>query len=168
VGFKVNMNASILEASILNIAQRAARDASATMRKTAIRIRDLARSYAPYKTGALEKAIDYTTIKGANNRNVFVVFVDLDKMNPGPAGHQVGDYAMIMENELRPYNTGARGHLNLGDGSNIKTMMGNKVGARFLSRAVKEGSQQIMGDALAAVVRSLGGSSSVNVAFQPD
>lgn len=158
----INFNPGQLEAQILNISDRAAKGASESMRKAAIRIRDLAKDYAPIKTQALEKAIDYATIKGAGNRNVFIVYIDLD--HPGAAGHVVGDYAMIMEQQLRPY--GNRGKaLYLGSGSQMKAASGLKVGGHFLSRAIKDGSQAVFGDALAAVRRVTGGSS-VNVRFQ--
>ena len=160
----INFNPGQLEAQILNISDRAAKGASESMRKSAIRIRDLAKDYAPIKTGTLENSIDYAAVKGAKNRNVFIVYIDLDKANPGSAGHEVGDYAWIMEQQLRPYGNKGKA-LYLGPGSQMKAASGLKVGGYFLSRAVRDGGKDIFGDALAAVRRVTGGGS-VNVAYQ--
>lgn len=133
------------------------------MRKTAVRIRDLARAYAPRDTGALEKSIDYATTKGANNRNVFTVYIDLDASNPD--GHPVGDYAWIMEEQLHPFGRrSGKIHFDLGLGSIAKNATG-KVGGKFLKRAVQDGAAQLMPDAILAVKRSLAGSS-VNVGYK--
>lgn len=166
MGMKVTFNARQLEAAIENIADAAAKGASASMRKAAVKIRDLAREYAPFKTGALENAINYETVKGARNRNVFVVYIDMDAA--ASKGRNVGDYAWIMEEELHPYGR-QRGkiHFDLGDGSNMKILMtGKKVGGRFLSRAVKEGSQEVFANALSAVARVLRNGRLVNIDYQ--
>lgn len=157
MALKFNFNAAALEASISNLATRAARGASEEMRKTAIKIRDLAREYAPRDTGALEDAIDYMTVKGANRRNVFVVYIDLDKANSN--GGVVGDYAWIMEQQLHPYGRrSGKIEFNLDIGSLLKNAaMGGKVGGRFLERAMKDGSADMLANATAAVSRVLGG-----------
>lgn len=153
MGMEIQFNARELEASILNIAQRAAKSASAELRKTAVKIRDLARDYAPTKSGTLEDAINYMTVKGTNNRNVFVVFVNLDAVNPG--GHSVGEYAWIMNTQLRPYGNQGK-PLQLGLGSQFKAAGGYLVGGYFLDRAIKEGTKTMLQDATAAVSRTLG------------
>lgn len=169
MGMNVRFNPGMLEASIMNHAKTASKNASSEMRRCVIKIRDLARAYAPEKTGALERAIDYSTSKGANRRNVFVVYVDLDAMNPGPAGHQVGDYAYIMEEELHPFGR-QRGRLRytLGPRSQAKAAGGKKVGGRFLSRAIKEGTQDLVQRMAAQVTRTLSGKRIANVRFERD
>ena len=164
---KFNFNAAALEASIQNIADRAVRGASEEMRKTAIKIRDLAKDYAPIDTGTLERAIDYATIKDpATRRNVFVVYVDLDKVHP--EGGVVGDYAFIMEQQLHPYGRQkGKIHFDLGFGSQMKAGSGLKVGGRFLERAMKDGMGNLQGRALAAASRVLG-KRIVNIDYTPD
>ena len=163
---KVKFNPRLLEASIENIAERAGKSASAEMRKAAIRIRDLARDYAPVKSGMLQREIDYMAIKGANRRNVFVVYIDVDAVDP--KGKALGDYAWIMEEQLHPFGRqkGERRY-NLGPGSRAKAnRTGKKVGGRFLSRAIKEGSKDLLAKVNGAVSRSLGSTRLVNIAYQ--
>lgn len=150
-----NFNAGALEASISNLAEKASRGASEEMRKCAIKIRNLAVAYAPHKTGTLESAIQYETIKNPmTRRNVFIVYIDLDQLNPG--GHHVGDYAYIMEQQLHPFGRrSGKINFNLGDGSRAKNSSG-KVGGRFLERAMKDGSADMLANANAAVSRALG------------
>lgn len=164
MSMKIRFNPTQLEASIRNIADKAAKNASAEMRKTAIRIRDLARSYAPVKSGTLEDAIDYATLK-ENRRNVFYVYIDLDVAAPG--GKLVGDYAWIMEEELHPFGRqkGKR-YYTLGPGSAAKAASGKKVGGRFLSRAVRDGAKDVLKDARNAVSRTLSNSRGMNVQYQ--
>lgn len=166
MGVKVNFNAAQLEASIMNIAKRASGNAARAMRRAAVRIRDLARENAPYKTGDLEKAIEYGVIKGSTNRNVYVVYIDMDMIRSRGDG-SVGDYAWIMEEELHPYGRqkGKR-YFTLGPGSAAKAATGKKVGGRFLSRAVREGTKGVIGDAVAEVKRTLGSNRIMNVQYQ--
>lgn len=176
MGLTVKFNPSQLEASIKNMAETAGKNASRTMRRAAIRIRDLAREYAPVKTGTLEKAIDFTTVQDSNRRNVFIVYIDLDMVNPGPAGHSVGDYVWIMEQQLRPYgNRGKPYHLGgrpknggAATGSVAKAASGKKVGGHFLTRAIKEGTKDLVANAATAVQRTLGGARMVDIAYQRD
>jgi hypothetical protein len=178
----IRFNATHLEATIHNTAERAARGASEELRKTAIRIRDLAREYAPRDTGTLEKAIDYMTIKDpATRRNVFVVYIDEDMINPGSTifkkdgstsgrreAHAVGSYAWIMEEQLHPHGrqTGAKRY-SLGKfTSAVKAAGGKKVGGRFLSRAIKKGTERMVSDATGAVRRVLGGTRRINIDYE--
>lgn len=165
MGMTVQFDPGVLEASIRNIADRASKDAAKVMRKAAIRIRDLARDYAPRKTGTLEKAIDYGTIKDpGTRRNVYVIYIDLD-MDSASGKKQVGDYAKIMEEQLEPYG---RGKYNLGVGSAMKAILeGKKVGGKFLERAVREGTDRLVGDVTLAVSAALG-SRLVNVNYGSD
>lgn len=165
MGMTVQFDPGVLEASIRNIADRASKDAAKVMRKAAIRIRDLAHDYAPRKTGTLEKAIDYGTIKDpGTRRNVYVIYIDLD-MYSASEKKQVGDYAKVMEEQLEPYG---RGKYNLGVGSAMKAILeGKKVGGKFLERAVREGTDRLVGDVTLAVSAALG-SRLVNVNYGSD
>ncbi len=165
MGMTVHLDPGALEASIRNIADRASKDAAKVMRKAAIRIRDLAHDYAPRKTGTLEKAIDYGTIKDpGTRRNVYVIYIDLD-MDSAGGKKQVGDYAKVMEEQLEPYG---RGKYNLGVGSAMKAILeGKKVGGKFLERAVREGTDRLVGDLTLAVSAALG-SRLVNVNYGSD
>lgn len=164
---KFNFNPVALEASIKNLADKAARGASEEMRKTAIKIRNLARDYAPVDTGTLERAIDFMAIKDpTTRRNTFVVFVDLDKVHPD--GGVVGDYAFIMEQQLHPYGRQkGKIHFDLDFGSQLKAGSGLKVGGRFLERAMKDGMGDLQGRAISAAGRALG-KRIVNMDYTPD
>jgi hypothetical protein len=168
----IRFNATHLEATIHNTAERAARGASEELRKTAIRIRDLAREYAPRDTGTLDPA---------TRRNVFVVYIDEDMINPGSTifkkdgstsgrreAHAVGSYAWIMEEQLHPHGrqTGAKRY-SLGKfTSAVKAAGGKKVGGRFLSRAIKKGTERMVSDATGAVRRVLGGTRRINIDYE--
>ena len=167
MGINVKFNPSQLEASIRNMAEVASSNGSRTMRRAAIRVRDLAREYAPIKTGTLERALDWGKIMGPDRRFIYVVYIDLDMVNPGPAGHSVGDYAWIMEQQLRPYGNHGK-VFNLGPGSVAKKAGGKKVGGHFLTRAIKEGTKDLVSQASAAVSRTLGGARLVDMSYQRD
>lgn len=160
---KVRFNPQALEAAINQIGTHAVKGMSMKMRRTAIRIRDLAREYAPVKTGDLERAIDYAHIKDGR-RDAFVVFVNVDAARSGqtqdglPKDGQVGEYAWIMEEELHPYGRqkGAR-RFTLGPKSQDKADSGKKVGGRFLARAIRVGTEQLLADMVAEVRRVTGG-----------
>lgn len=168
----VRFNPNELEISIRNIAEVAGKNAAAAMRKTAIRIRNLARDYAPYKSGTLEDAINYAAIKDpASRRNIYVIYVDTDMMRPpsSPNGSPtpVGDYAWPMEKDLRPYGAGVT-FKKLGTLSKIKRDGGKKVGGRFLQRAVKDGTADLLRDATNEVRRTLSGGRLMPTAYQRD
>ena len=155
---QVKFNAKALEVAMLQLGERAEKGMSAKMRETAIKIRDLARDYAPVKTGQLEQSIDYITYK-RGGRNSFVVFIDLDQARWEGDG-QVGDYAYIMEEELHPYGRQkGKKRFTLGLISQRKAASGKKVGGRFLSRAVKKGTENLVAKMQAEVARTLGGRS---------
>jgi hypothetical protein len=155
MGLKSNFNPGQLEFNLRQIGERAMVGMSGRMRKAAIKIRDLAREFAPVLTGDLESAIDYAAVRDGR-RNSYVVYVDLDKVHGGDK--TVGDYAFIMEEQLRPY--GNRGKaLHLGRLSQSKAAGGKKVGGRFLSRAIKEGTTELVNE-LAEEVRRVTRSSS--------
>lgn len=156
MGLVVKFNPAQLEANIENLARIAGNNASRTMRRAAIRIRDLAREYAPDKTGALVESIKDGVKQGPNRRNVYIVYVDTD-MSSGD-NKQVGDYAWIMEEQLKPYGR-QRGpkRYTLGPGSQVKAAGGFKVGGKFLKRAVDEGTRKLVEEAAAEVRKSMGG-----------
>lgn len=146
----VHMDADGLTASIRNIAEFASKSAAREMRKAAIKIRDLARDYAPEKTRNLEHAIDWTSYKdGSTHRNVFVVFV-----NESMVKRRGANYAELMEEGLEPYGSG---RYMPGEQSIKKMWTGKKVGGRFLQRAADDGLKGAVEAANAAVARALGG-----------
>lgn len=158
---EIKFNPRMLEANIQNLADRAARGAAEELRKTAIKIRDLARDYAPIKTGDLERAIDYgSTNTGINRRKVFSVYIDLDSKHG--KNKQIGDYAWEMEDGLSPYGSGK---YNLGFGSLIKRGSGLKVGGKFLARAVREGTKGLEQRCEVAVKRSLSSDRTINMDY---
>lgn len=165
MGLKMLTNPSVMEMKLSQLGERAVKGMSDRMRRHAIMIRDLARSYAPVKTGLLERSIDYTTIR-EGRRNAYVVFIDLDAVKSHGKDGEVSlwEYAGIMEDQLRPH--GRRGPaLKLGALSRAKAASGKKVGGRFLGRAINEGLKNIQAEMDAEVKRAIGyGASSVGVA----
>jgi hypothetical protein len=164
MGLSTTFNAMLFEARLNQIGDRAVKGMSDRMRKTAIKIRDLAREYAPYKTGLLEKNIEYETIRDGRNRNAYIVYINLDASRLGARQGELGDYAWIMHGSLRPYGNKGK-PLRLGPGSVAKAASGRKVGGRFLTRAVKDATANLRSD-LASEVRRVTGSSSVGVAYR--
>lgn len=161
----VKFNARQLETTIQQVTDKAVKGMSAKMREVAIQMRDLARSYAPVKTGLLEANIDYRTVR-ISGRNVYVVFIDLDASRYSGEG-QLGDYAFIMEEELHPYGRqkGER-RFKLGPGSVAKAAGGKKVGGRFLSRAVKESTKGLVEKMTAEVHRIVGGKRTLDIGYR--
>lgn len=158
-----------MELQIEQIGERAVKGMSEVMRRHAIRIRDLAREYAPVKTGLLESAIDYDMVK-VGRRNSYVVFIDLDATKTtGKEGHvtELGEYAFLMEDSLRPHGRKGKA-LNRGTLSLAKAATGKKVGGRFLARAVVDGTRDVLGDAAKEVRRatSTTGTSVVGTRYQ--
>ena len=166
MGMKIRMNTAHIEATVLQVGVRAEKGVSDRMRKIAVRIRDLARQYAPVKTGLLERNIEYGTYK-EKGRNVYTVFIDLDAARESGVG-VLGDYANVMEKTLRPFGNQGR-PLYLGIGSLLKAAStGKRVGGRFLSRAVTEGSKNILGECVAEVLRVTGGTRVATMKYQPE
>jgi hypothetical protein len=168
MGIEMRFNHSMLEARLTQIGERAVKGVSDVMRRTAIRIRDLARDYAPIKTGLLERSIDYSVLRDANRRNSYIVFINLDAARLRGAG-VLGDYAFIMHDELHPHGRARSGerYFNLGVASKAKAASGKKVGGRFLRRAVKDGMKDILGNAAAEVRKATSSrGSSVGVQYQ--
>lgn len=164
MGLKMLTNPSAMEAKLTQVGDRAVKGMSERMRRHAIMIRDLARSYAPVKTGLLERSIDYAVIRDGR-RNGYVVFIDLDAVKYTAEGKSIilGSYASLMEDRLRPH--GRMGpELHLGTLSKAKAAGGKKVGGRFLSRAINEGLRNIKAEMQEAVNRAIHyGPSSVGV-----
>jgi hypothetical protein len=160
---ELKFNARELEAGLHQIGDRAMKGMTAHMRKTVIRISDLARDFAPVRTGLLENSIKWAAMPvGVNRRHVYVVYVDVEAVRREGNG-TLGDYAWIMEEHLHPYGRGTyKGrHFGLGPGSQAKASSGKKVGGKFLQRAMKLGIKslsQMEQDAGLAVRRATGGS----------
>lgn len=161
MGMTLLTNIGELELQIMQLAERAAKGMSERMRKHAILVRDLAREYAPVKTGFLEDHIDYRTVK-MGRRNAYIVFVDIDAQreradrNGEDISDTLGDYAFLMEEGLRPYGSG---RYKLGKRSRQKRAQGFKVGGKFLARAIKDGTKTLMPELVDAVKRVTGGNS---------
>jgi hypothetical protein len=167
MGLRMLTNPNMLEVRLRQIGDRAEKGMATIMHRHAVRIRDLAREYAPVKTGLLENSIDYSVVKDGRRKG-FVVFIDLDAVKQtGKNGRvvELGEYAFIMEERLRPFGRGGPA-LNLGPGSRYKAASGRKVGGRFLSRAITQGSVDILGDVAKEIRRVTNSTSSVGVKFQ--
>jgi len=156
MGLTAKLNLRELEFTLNQIGERAQKGMAARMRTSAIKIRDLAREYAPEKTGLLADSIDYAAVQDGR-RKAYVVFIDLGAGRLGGKAGQVGDYADIMEYQLRPFgNQGKPFHL--GVGSLLKAAAtGKRVGGRFLKRAVDEGLKNLMSELNDEVRRVVGG-----------
>lgn len=161
MGMKVKFNPKAIEANLSQIGDRATKGMASRMRQVAIGIRDLARSYAPRDTGLLEEHIDYIQQK-EGRRATFDVYIDLDASRLGDRGGVLGDYALVMEEQLHPYGRqqGKR-YFRLGKGSQAKAAGGIKVGGRFMARAIKEGTKNLEGIMAGEVQRVTGGSRKV-------
>lgn len=146
MGMKIEFNFRKIEAKILQTGERAVKGMSAVMRKRAVLIRDLARSYAPVQSGLLERNIDYVTLKDANRRNTYLVYIDTDAA-AGRRHGTLGDYAAVMERRLRPYGSGG---FQLGKLSRAKAAGGAAVGGRFFKRAVEQGTKLLREEMQAA------------------
>lgn len=171
---RINFRPQVLEAAIQNVGDRALANMARTMQRTAIRVRDLARAYAPRDTQLLEDSIDYMVIRDkATRRNVYVVFIDVDAERRNGKQGDLGDYAWLMEENLRPFGRGrVRGRiLHLGKKSREKQAMQptKPVGGRFLARAVRDGANEraIEMECGIQVRRLLSGSGLVNSRTNP-
>lgn len=164
MGMTLNFNAGLFEAQLMQTGERAIKGMSDHMRKVAVRIRDLARSYAPVKSGLLESSIDYETIR-VNRRNTYVVYIDTDAARLGDRDGVLGDYVWIMHSQLRPHGNKGKA-LHLGAGSMAKAASGRKVGGRFLTRAIKDATKNLQAELEAEVRKVTGGGSLVNTQFR--
>lgn len=159
MGMTLLTNIGELELKLLQVGERAIKGMSERMRKHAVLVRNLARDYAPIKSGLLEDNIDYETIK-EGRRNAYVVFVrteaerERERADGSVYQDTLGDYAMIMERELRPYG---KGNLKLGLRSRAKKASGKKVGGEFLKRAIKDGTSNLMPGLVDAVKKATEG-----------
>lgn len=111
-------------------------------------IRTLAIKMAPIDRGNLEEAIKVnpkTPGRARNESGQFVrqeieVYIDMDMPIPERPGKRIGDYAYEMHEHLTPY-----GPLQLGPKSAAKNS-GAEVGGGFLTRAMEELAQGIVGE----------------------
>lgn len=138
MGLEVKFNPAFLEATLHQIGERAVKHMATQMERTAVRIRNLARSYAPVKSELLQDSIDYTKIPGRGTiRASFVVYIDVDRARRSGSG-TLADYAWIMEESLHPFGRGLVNGRYL-KVSKMSAAKGPKVGGKFLARAVKQG-----------------------------
>ncbi len=152
MGIQMTYSKGTLEGFLNQTGAKAMRGISNVMRQAAVRIRDLARDYAPIKTGLLQNSIDYMTIRDGNRRNSYVVYVDMEatKMISKGKIRELGEYAFLMHEGLSPYGSG---RYKLGEKSATKRAGGKKVGGRFLTRAMTDGLNSILGPAAREVRR---------------
>lgn len=134
-GANTEFNAKFLATLIEQIGERASRAALSEMRKQTVVLRDLARSYAPVDKGNLEESIQILEDRGgANGRKRLFVYVDINRVTDGKA-KTIGSYAYAMHESLAPYGSG---YYRLGRKSRAKRAKGNKVGGKFMSRALRD------------------------------
>jgi len=168
VPLDIKFKPDLLEAAIAQIGERAIKGMSGKMRQVAIRIRDLARDYAPERTGLLEKSIHYGSKRvNRHGRLAFFVWVDLDAAAGSKGTKELGDYAFIMEEELHPHGRqrGARRY-ELGPKSVAKAASGKKVGGRFLARAFRDATRGLEQEMAAEVRRVLNGGRDSGVGYE--
>ncbi|MCY1200486.1 hypothetical protein GFK26_18510 [Variovorax paradoxus] len=162
MALRIDFNPSQLEANIRQITERAVKGMHLKAKRRALKVRDLAREYAPEKSGLLERNIEMGTYK-EGGRNTYTVYVDLDAARYSAPG-VLGDYVWLMEEELRPYGSGK---YNLGVGSLLKrASTGKRVGGRFLRRAVQEGGKAFMDEMIAEVRKVTGESRLATMNYQ--
>ena len=161
---RIDFNPQQLEANIRQIGLKAVKGMHLKAKRRALKVRDLAREYAPTRTGLLERNIEMMTTKDGT-RNSYSVYIDLDAARYSGTG-ELGDYAWLMEEQLQPFGIGK---YNLGMGSLLKkAATGKKVGGRFLRRAVQDGSKTFMDDMLVEVRRVTGDARMVNMNYERD
>lgn len=111
------------------------------LEKGAKDVQELAQRQAPVDEGNLEAAIkldhDY---QGVNRRKRFFVYIDDGMPVPGSPGKTVGDYSILMHENLAPYGT-----FGLGPRSQEKQAANPDVtvGGKFLERAGEELADEI-------------------------
>lgn len=115
------------------------------IRRRALKMQKLARSYAPIDKGNLEDAIYVEEEGGGRNyagkfeRKSITVGIDLN--HPADDGKTVGDYAYEMHEFLEPYGMG---YFKLGKRSEAKDGGRGIVGGKFLERAIDEVAEGMM------------------------
>jgi hypothetical protein len=124
--------------------QRTSKKLLRHMRSSAIKIRDLAREFAPVDEGNLEEAIVVAESKeGFMGRNRSVEMIGVD---PSRLGEGYTKYGFRYDIQMH------EGVYDLGDASKAKANSnGKKVGAKYLSRAWQELEPQITAKAKAIV-----------------
>lgn len=142
MGLTIKWNARQLEANLQQMGKESVENGARSLRRIAMRIQNLAQSYAPRDDGELENAIKIEESRDSRRRKVFTVYVD----GNAPAGDlenpkQVGDYALLQERYLTP-----SGKWQLGPISEQKRDAGNDVGGRFMERAVREATARAVQD----------------------
>ena len=124
---------------------KAQKGVSEQMKREAIKIRDLARKFAPVDYGNLEDAIqlgedggERDDFSGRFTRKSYTVFIDME--HPAEEGKVVGDYAYLMHEHLMPY-----GPFKLGEHSLAKQAgQTEMVGGMYLDRAVDQVTEGMM------------------------
>jgi hypothetical protein len=137
--------AELVAARLQNLGQISNSTTREILRGGALAIRDLARDYAPRKSGTLEDSIEVVEEGGAGERKTFVVGVNMDRVNPG--GYAVEEYAEEMHDNYDAYRPGP--------GTRAKRAQGLKAGGYYLFRAGKELAPAIIRRVKQAVERAV-------------
>lgn len=160
MGVKITGNflsAERLEVLIEQAGERVRKHAIEHMRKEAEEIAELAREYAPFDEGKLEKAIKVEDGGGGRDdrgrlqRKSVSVYVD-DSM-PGSGGAAtVGQYSYLIHEGLEPEG----GAFDRREGSNRKMERNGKlVGGGFLRRALQDKAKEVISKTGAVLKRFL-------------
>ena len=137
------------EVMLMEISMNTKKRVTARMYKTALKIQERAKQYAPLDRGYLEHAIKiYPESEPAGTRDELgrfskkdiAVFIDMDESIDERPGKTVGDYAYIMHEMLEP-----AGVMQLGPESAAKQSgSGLQVGGWFLTRAANDFAVEMM------------------------
>lgn len=129
-----DFSADALIGELRRVGNDAAHGVSDVLRSEGLKIQELARDYAPYDEGYLEKAIKYEESIGDKRRLEVRVYVD-ERMPGSNGARSVGDYALVMHEMLGPYGSG---EYQPGPKTQIKRDAGMKSGGKFLERAFRD------------------------------
>lgn len=138
--------ANEVAARLMNLGDVSNSTTRQALRDGAKSIRDLAKDYAPYDTGALERAIVIKEEVGEDGRKVMVIGIDESKINPKSRA-PVGQYAEEIHENFDDYEPGP--------GTLMKIHAGFDAGAQFIFRAAVELEPRIMQRVQAAIERAL-------------
>lgn len=137
-----------VEQMLLNLDTQGRKRVVKSLYAQALKLRDLARKFAPVDDGNLEKAIlihperlegAIRDERGRFARQEIEVYIDMEMPVPERPGKTVGDYAYVVHEHVTPY-----GPKNLGPLSELKQAGQSEiVGGGFLERAAEEIEEQL-------------------------
>lgn len=121
--------AGTIKMQLRQVGERAAKHGVEFMREEAERAVELARYNAPHDEGKLEAAIQLSPEAVDENRRK-TVGIWVNPEMPGSGGMRVGEYALMVHEDMMPY-----GEINRGAGTIAK---GPQAGAKYFERAIKK------------------------------